>query len=114
MCFYCFYFFHLDENTENAVSSTTNAIPPPPPPMPAIPLMNPSSKTVKVDTDIPASQNRSVNSIIEELSKKRPKLRHVQLTPGGRPKRLCRKSDDDSADILLAVLKKRFSAMHSP
>lgn len=113
MCFYCFYFFHADENTENAVSSSTSAIPPPPPPMPSIPLMNPSSKIVKVETDIPASKNRSVNSILEELSNKRPKLRHVQLTPGGRPKRRCPKSDDP-ADILLAVLKKRFSAMHSP
>ncbi|XP_046675406.1 mitochondrial fission regulator 1-like [Homalodisca vitripennis] len=106
---------------ESVVSSSTSFMPPPPPP--PLPPPMPPTPYVHKTVVVKAKQNTTNKTIIkspicnimEELSKRPPKLRHVELTPGGRPLRQVTScTGQDPSDILIAVLKKRFEAIHSP
>uniref|UniRef100_A0A1B6GRH0 Mitochondrial fission regulator 2 n=1 Tax=Cuerna arida TaxID=1464854 RepID=A0A1B6GRH0_9HEMI len=105
---------------ESFVSSSTSMPPPPPPlppPMPPTPFVHKTVVVkVKQSATNPKIKNSPICNIMEELSKRPPKLRHVELTPGGRPLRQSTETcpGQDPSDILIAVLKKRFEAIHSP
>uniref|UniRef100_A0A1B6KJ23 Mitochondrial fission regulator 2 n=1 Tax=Graphocephala atropunctata TaxID=36148 RepID=A0A1B6KJ23_9HEMI len=103
-------------SSEDLVMSSTNMPPPPPlpPPLPPSPFVHKTVLVkVKPKTTNPMIKNTPIGSLLEELSKRPPKLRHVELSPGGRPVRQPSIPADPS-DILTAVLKKRFEAIHSP
>lgn len=94
--------------------ATVSASPFRPPPAPPLPPPSPNKSTrclvVKVK---PKTERERDNSFLEELSKRPPKLRHVELSPGGRPVRVRRSSSFNDPSGLSYVLKKRYIALHN-
>lgn len=96
--------------------ATVSASPFRPPPAPPLPPPSPNKSTttrclvVKVK---PKTERERDNSFLEELSKRPPKLRHVDLSPGGRPVRVRRSSSSNDPSGLSYVLKKRYIALHN-
>lgn len=94
--------------------ATFSASPFRPPPAPPLPPPSPIKSTrclvVKVQ---PKTERERDNSFLEELSKRPPKLRHVELSPGGRPVRVRRSSSSNDPSGLSYVLKKRYIALHN-
>ncbi|XP_033608570.1 mitochondrial fission regulator 1 isoform X2 [Cryptotermes secundus] len=89
--------------------------PPPPPPLPLslIPVRNVSNKS-KANSLCPTKSSGeavlSLGDIMKDVTK--VKLRPVERTPGGNPKRRP-VTPSDPSNVLAAVLKKRFAAIHS-
>ncbi|XP_054289412.1 mitochondrial fission regulator 1-like [Macrosteles quadrilineatus] len=105
-------------NNDDIVTSTSLSLPPPPPPLPPPPPPLPPTGLLCNITPLVKTVPKSANVVkdttstfIEELSKRPPKLRHVERSPGGRPVRVTPASTDP-ADVLAAVLRKRFEAIH--
>lgn len=86
--------------------------PPPAPPLPPSPIKS-TSRCLVVTKVKPKTERERDNSFLEELSKRPPKLRHVELSPGGRPVRVRRSSSSNDPSGLSSVLKKRYIALHN-
>lgn len=104
----------IEFQENNVVTSQTNTKvaspfrPPPAPPLPPSPFKSVRCLIVKLK---PKTEWERDNSFLEELSKRPPKLRHVELSPGGRPVR--RKRSPAPTNGLSFVLKKRYMALHN-
>lgn len=96
--------------TSQATISASPFRPPPAPPLPPSPIKSTRCLLVKVK---PKTEWERDNSFLEELSKRPPKLRHVELSPGGRPVRVRRSSSSNDPSGLSSVLKKRYIALHN-
>lgn len=104
----------MNSSTESETPPSTNMLPSRPPPLPPTPLPPKILPLVRVKVKAKATlAKNSTTSIMEELAKRPPKLRHVERSPGGRPVRTPPETQDP-ADKLAAILRKRFEAIHSP
>uniref|UniRef100_A0A1B6D8Q9 Uncharacterized protein n=1 Tax=Clastoptera arizonana TaxID=38151 RepID=A0A1B6D8Q9_9HEMI len=89
--------------------------PPPPPPLPELTFSSKTNisynKTNKKLTSSPKREKNTLNDVLKELKDSRPTLRHVKLSPGGRPIRPP-KVPTDPSEILANFLKQRFDSIN--